>query len=284
MSSLPRVTGGEGSPHPEEKVARECGLRLVEISVIYERAVVPDAAGTEALATVGLVARQRRLLHAAYLLADAGMSLEATYMVRAMAEFLIRQRWLELDPRRNQVLWTRDDLKARLRIDREIRELLPAGHAEAVELMGAEVRAAYEAEMAKMGQQLDEAAAELGEPGTARRKQTAYPTLREQAHATGLDVFYSLAYRSDSLLAHPTVYAIEQLFEAHPPDGVRVVADPPAGRGYADTYGVAAFILRDALASAGAQLPELALSALDEVAARLDEVARRPGANDDTDP
>jgi hypothetical protein len=100
----------------------------------------------------------------------------------------------------------------------------------------------------------------------------------------GLDVVYSLAYRSDSLLVHPTVYAIEQLFEPHPPDGVRVVAEPRVGRGYADPYSVAAFILRDALTSAAAQRPELALDGLDEVGARLDQVAPPSAAVGDANP
>lgn len=46
-----------------------------------------------------------------------------------------------------------------------------------------------------------------------------------------------------------------------------MLADPPGERGYADPYGVGAFILRDALAHGGEQIPELALDGFDEVTA-----------------
>jgi hypothetical protein len=71
--------------------------------------------------------------------------------------------------------------------------------------------------------------------------------------------------------------AIEQLFEDRPDlGGIRLLPEPPAERGYADPYGVGAFILRDALTSAAALVPELQLAGFDEVAARLDELQPRP--------
>jgi hypothetical protein len=208
-------------------------------------------------------------------LADADMRLEASFMVRAMAEFLIRQHWLESDPRRNHLLWARNDLEARLRIDRELREIVPAAHNEAIELMTPEVRRDYEQALARMREQVEEAHAELS--GAAGARPPVYPNLRAQAQATDHEVVYSLAYRSDSLLNHPTPYAIEQLFEAHA-NGVRVRADPPPARGYADPYSVAAFLLRDALASAAAQRPELILEGFDATAARLDALATSAAA------
>src|SRR2546425_5517973 len=95
----------EGARTPDEDLARGCGLRLLELSGIYERGVVRYEAGHETLAIAGLVARQRRLLRAAYLLADSDQRLEASIMLRAMLEFLIRQKWLEADPRLHYVLW-----------------------------------------------------------------------------------------------------------------------------------------------------------------------------------
>jgi hypothetical protein len=92
----------------------------------------------------------------------------------------------------------------------------------------------------------------------------------------GLGFSYSLAYRFDSLsAAHPSAMAVEQLFAPHP-QGVRVLADPPPERGYADPYGVGAFILRDALRHAAEQIPELVLDGFDDVAARLDQVRPQP--------
>ena len=87
----------DGPTNEHEEVARECGLRLLEISGIYERGVVGYEAGHETLSIAGLVGRQRRLLRAAYLLAGEGQRLEASIMLRAMLEFLIRQKWNRFD-------------------------------------------------------------------------------------------------------------------------------------------------------------------------------------------
>jgi hypothetical protein len=76
-------------------VARDCGLQLLEISSTYERRVIRPETGPVTLAIVGLVARQRRLLRGAYLLADADQQLQAAILVRAMLEFFIRQLWLQ---------------------------------------------------------------------------------------------------------------------------------------------------------------------------------------------
>jgi hypothetical protein len=127
----------DGARTPDEELARECGLRLLEISGIYERGVARYEAGHETLAIAGL---QRRPLRGAYLLADAGQRLEASIMLRATLEFLIRQRWLQLDPGLHYVLWANDDLKAPLRIDRKVRERDPAVHEKAIEVMQPEIR------------------------------------------------------------------------------------------------------------------------------------------------
>lgn len=260
-----------------EAVARDCGQRLLEISFTYERRVIRPEAGPVTLAIVGLVARQRRLLRGAYLLADGGQRLEASSLLRAMLEFLIRQLWLQTSPELNYTLWAIDDLRARLRIDREIREQAPDEHGEALEVMQPAMRAQYEQSLEEMREQLDALQQRLG-----LERAPQYPNLREQADAVGLGFSYSLAYRFDSLsAAHPSAMAVEQLFTPHP-EGVRVLADPPPERGYADPYGVGAFILRDALAHAAEQIPELALDGFDEVAAQLDAV--RPGAPEQAAP
>lgn len=100
----------------------------------------------------------------------------------------------------------------------------------------------------------------------------------------GLGFAYSLAYRFDSQsAAHPSAMAIEQLFEDRPDlGGIRLLPEPPPERGYADPYGVGAFTLRDALASAADLIPELRLAGFDEVTARLDTV--RPGPEDAAGP
>jgi hypothetical protein len=262
-----------GARTPSEELARECGLELLELSGIYERGVVRYEAGHETLAIAGLVGRQRRLLRAAYLLADVGQRLEASIMLRAMLEFLIRQKWLELDPGLHYVLWAIDDLNARLRIDREVREQEPEAHEEAIEIIEPEMREQYERQLDRMRRELDQLQQRLG-----LDRPPSYPNLSEQAIAVGLGFSYSLAYRFDSQsAAHPSAMAIEQLLEDRPNlGGIRLLPEPPPERGYADPYGVGAFILRDAIASAAALIPELQLAGFDAVAARLGELQPRP--------
>lgn len=260
-----------GARTPDEELARECGLKLLDLSGIYERGVVRYEAGHVTLAIAGLVARQRRLLSAAYLLADTHQRLEASIMLRTMLEFLIRQKWLGLDPGLHHVLWAIDDLKARLRIDSELSEQDPAAYQEAVEVMEPEIRVQYKGELARMENERDELQRRLG-----LDRPPSYPNLREQATSVGLSFSYSLAYRFDSQsAAHPSAMAIEQLLEDRPDlGGIRLLPEPPPERGYADPYGVGAFILRDALASAAAVIPELQIAGFDGVGERLDQLNR----------
>jgi hypothetical protein len=262
-----------GARNEQEAVARECGLQLLEISRIYERGVVSYEAGPQTLAIAGMVGRQRRLLRGAYLLADEDQRLESSIMLRAMLEFLIRQKWLELNPRLHYALWAADDLKARLRIDREVREDDPELHEEAFLVMAPEMRQLYENQLARMQEQLAALHAELD-----LDRPPSYPNLREQAIAVGLGLSYSLAYRFDSQsAAHPSTMAIEQLFQDRPDlGGVRLLPEPPAERAYADPYGVGAFILRDALAGAAAMIPEFQLEGFDPVVANLEEAVTQP--------
>ncbi len=183
----------------------------------------------------------------------------------------------QTNPELNYVLWAIADLRARLRIDRELREQAADEHEEALEVMQPAIRAQYERSLEEMRDQL-EALRQRLELDEAPR----YPNLREQAEAVGLGFSYSLAYRFNSLsAAHPSAMAVEQLPEQHP-EGVRVRPDPPPESGYADPYGVGAFILRDALSHAAEQIPELRLEGFDAVVARLEEA--RPGPEEHAAP
>jgi hypothetical protein len=113
--------------------------------MVYERGVVRYEAGHETLAIAGLVARQRRFLRAAYLLADHDQRLEAGIMLRAMLEFLIRQRWLTLNPGLHYTLWVIDDLEARLLVDRELRAEVAGDW-----VIQPAIRDEYEAELERM--------------------------------------------------------------------------------------------------------------------------------------
>lgn len=265
-------------PHTEqERIARECGLRLLEISEIYERCVIEYGAGHATLAIVGLVARQRRLLRAAYLLADADQRLEASVFIRAMQEFLIRQKWLQLDPELHHVLWSLEDFRLRLKIDEEITAWAKSEGVALAPILKPEVRDEYERQRGWLQKQLTKISDERGLP-----KAPSYPGLQQQANDVKLGLVYSLAYRFDSqTAAHPSALAIEQLLRDRPDlGGVEVLADPPVERTYADPYATGAFILRDAFASAATHIPEVELDGFDDVAQRLEEITPTPDAND----
>lgn len=253
-----------------EELARECGLQLLDLSGIYERGVIGYEAGPQTLSIAGLVARQRRLLRAAYLLADSGQRLEAAIMLRSMFEFLVRQQWLTLNPELHHFLWVIEDLEARLRVDREVREQDPAAaHEEAIEVMEPEMRQLYVDELERMRAELARLQEHLG-----LEERPSYPSLRKQAIAVDLGLSYSLAYRFDSqTAAHPTAMGIEQLMQDRPDlGGVQLLADPPPGRGYADPYSVPAVILNDALTAAAGVIPELQLAGIEDVQAKLNEL------------
>ena len=55
--------------------------------------------------------------------------------------------------------------------------------------------------------------------------------------------------------------------------GVRILPEPPPERAYADPYSVGAFVLYDALNSAAASIPELAIEGMDEVSQRLERLS-----------
>jgi hypothetical protein len=247
---------------------RDCGLELLAVSTVYERPVVGDEAGVETLAMVGLVARMRRLLRSAYRLADAGEVLEASILNRVLMEYLFTLRWLQVDPELNYVLWAADDLRARLTIDREVREQAEEGHSDAIELMEPDVRQQYEQSLARMRAQIAEARERVG-GGPIR-----LPSFEQRAREAELPFAYSLAYRFDSITgSHPTPHAVEQLMVEHP-RGIAILPQPASGRGYADTYGVAAHVLLDALNSAADRIPELQLGeGLEAVQRRLMELA-----------
>src|SRR5262245_43562682 len=105
------------SASEDEASARQCGHLLLEASKVYEGLLVPRYSGLlrrrstppHAGPTAAFVARQRRFLTAAYLLADSGHDLESETLLRAIFEFLVCQEWVALDPKRNLALLVQDD-------------------------------------------------------------------------------------------------------------------------------------------------------------------------------
>ena len=252
---------------------RDCGLALLDVSETYERRVVLDSAGPATLSMVGLVARMRRLLRSAYRLVDAGDVLEASILVRSLMEYLFTLRWLQLDPELHYVLWAAADLRARLTIDREVRELATDEHAVAMQIMEPDVRERVERSFSTFSEQIKEAERRTG------GKKLRLPSHEQRAQAAGVPLGYSLAYRFDSLTGvHPMPHAIEQLMIARPDiGGIEVVGEPSPGHPYADPYAIAAHLLADALASAADQIPELDLGdRFGRIRARLNELAQEP--------
>lgn len=262
-------------PHiPDEARARECGLRLLELSETYARVALRAEAEPQVLTLIGLVARQRRLLRAIYALADADMHLEAGILARTMLEYLIVLRWLRVNPRLHHAMWVKHDLEARLRIDREIREVAAAAQAEPPAALAAESRDFYENALRQARHQVEKERVALG-----LEKAPRYPTLKEQATAAGLAMAYARLYRIESQSgAHPMVMAIDELLEEG--DGALVLSEP---RSNPRSYGTAAIALMESLQLAKRLLPELSLDGLDEVS---DEICAlvRPHVDESLDP
>jgi Family of unknown function (DUF5677) len=181
--------------------ARAAGLDLSETSRQFGKTLVHSDAGYATMALIGMVARSRGFLRAAYALADDGYELEAMLQVRALNEYAITIRWLIEDADYHARLLAIDDLKKRIAIDDEVKAL-PKG----VPILTPESRARDDAKLAEL-------TAACGD------RPTRLPSLFNRAKDAKMSWFYSLAYRADSqAAAHPTIWALEQ-FTSVAPDG-----------------------------------------------------------------
>jgi hypothetical protein len=222
-------------------------------------------------AIIGLVARQRRFLRAAYALADAGQVLEAIGPLRSMLEFLICQRWLAHDPDRNWKLWMTDDHAARDLWRKRLRQHAPALHDAAVEALTPEQRTESEAVAAGRMQ----LAAELGDRQPDDRRK-----LEQRAAQVGLSFVYDLLYRYESNAAtHPSMLATELLMERHP-KGLLLRSEPTAQFVAPPVYLHGAWLLYEALKESGELTPALSPRGLpsigrDNLYALLEEQASR---------
>jgi hypothetical protein len=253
----------------DQQALRGCGFELLELSGIYDGAFFPDGAGPEARSIAGLVARQRRLLRAAYTLRDNDLRLEAQIIHRTMLEFSIRQRWLQLDAQLNYLLWAIDDVEERFRLHRQVREQAQQQEGQAFDVMAPQTITSLECFLEELRAKLAEIQQERG-----LERAPSYPDSKRQADVVGLGLAYALAYRFDSqTAAHPSVFAATELFREQS-GGLELVDGPDGEAGvFVDTYGVCAFILYDALDHAGEQVGDLRLEGLDDVGRRLVELA-----------
>ena len=234
----------------DEAQARSLGLALLDASRIYEDLVIPRSAGLmrrrcfppHRSAIIGLVGRQRRFLGAAYTLADAGQVLEAVGPLRSMFEFLVCQRWLAHDPDRNWQVWMSDDHTARDRWRERLRQHAPALHDAAA--------AALTPEQRKEGQAVSAGRAQLAAEMGDRRPDDRH-NLEQRAIQVGLSFVYDVLYRyASSVALHPTMLAVDLLFEKHP-QGLLLRGEPTAQFAPPPVYLYGALLLYEALKGSG---------------------------------
>jgi hypothetical protein len=258
----------------EEAEARSLGLALLDVSHIYDDFLIPRREGRlrrrrvppHRSAIIGLAGRQRRFLRAAYTLADTGQVLEAIGPLRSMFEFLVYQRWLAHDPDRNWKLWMQHDHAARDRLRDQLRQHAPALHDAAVASLTLEQRGEAQVIAAARTQ----VAAELGDrqPGDRRK-------LEQRAAQVGLAPLYDSLYRYGSSVAvHPTLLAVDLLFERHP-KGLLLHGGPTAQLGTPPVYLYGAHLLYEALNESGKHSPALRLSELPSLGRELRVLAER---------
>lgn len=233
---------------------RTLGLELLATSAGYEGLVVRDA---RTASVAGLVARQRRLLQAAYRLIDAGDLLEAQILVRSQVEFLIVQKWLQLDPELHYPLWVIEDVRARFALRDDVlaaygTDVLDAGTVRRYE----QARDDRRAELARICEQRGINVLE-------------YPKLIDQAKAVDEAGTYALVYRYDSQAAvHPRSLAVEQLLD-QVPDGIAIRGEPH--NPWLDIYANSAVALLVALQKAKEYSEELDFVEIDALDQEISE-------------
>jgi Family of unknown function (DUF5677) len=233
-----------------------CGIALLGASKAFDRLGVAPEAGRETLAILGLVGRCRRLVRAAYELADRAMDLEAQILIRVLLEYGITVRWLVVNPHLHFRQWAIADIEKRFTIDREIQEF-------------GEETVLTEESRAQFERRLEDFRRECGAASTK------LPPLQERARQTGESLSYSMAYRYDSQSgAHPTPLAAEALVSLDPEGRGSLITAEPTDWMALNVYAAGAFMLLDVLDAAGA-LPELALGPeLQPIRERLEELSQ----------
>ena len=239
---------------PARQHARACGLALLEVSRSYETLTLP-AEETGKAAILALIGRARRLLLAAYLLADAGLDLEAGSSRRALVEYFLMVRWLLTDQDTNLMRWQPDDARRRLLADDAVRSGGDGGMTEEMrrdtERLVADLRDAFKTR------------------GIHKPRVPNIETL-----AVELPFIY-VVYRFESQIStHPSMWAAEQLL-ARNRDGTWQLHAGPTGRieqAQVETYGVCAYSLLELLSMLDERLPEpmIETGRLDSIRAQLE--------------
>lgn len=229
--------------------ARPLGAALLDASRVYENFLIPRRQGRlrqerfpeHASAIVGLIGRQRRLLRAAYALADADLALEAIGPLRSMFEFLVTQRWLARDPERNWKLWMEQDHASRDLWRERFGRHTPALY----DVAAASLTSVQRREGEEIAAVRAQVASELGESRPEDRH-----NLEQRAGQVGLSFLYDGVYRYASAVTHPSLLAIDVLLERRP-RGLLLRGEPAAQSASLAPYLHGAVLLYEALSDGG---------------------------------
>jgi Family of unknown function (DUF5677) len=273
---------------PASREARAIGYRLLDASSIYEGI---KSSELQTVATVALVIRSRRLLVAAYQLADYGEGQEANHLLRAMTEAALTVAWLRLDPELNFLRWlfvgsgrllSHDLALRKLERERRTAEGFPPASSsdEPLGLLRPEMRRRMEEALTARRAELkafDRLEERLEPAGQKNRNKAAaeraerIPHLREMARLSGLISIYEIGYRWESnTAAHASSLAVEQLLQPGSEEGA-VIASSPVGQ-LPDPYAVGATLLAMTLSEAGEIVPALRVDLVEQAAAELAEL------------
>jgi hypothetical protein len=205
---------------------RDRGLELLELTKRYEIPTVRERHKEIFLA--GIIIRSRRLLAAAYTLADQDMLLEAQVLLRVLTEYGITLAWLGIDLDTNLYRWVIGDTDRRFTLHNAVAAASPG-----TEMLSAATRRAMAARRDALISMLKEKQQPLDLPSVEVRANQA-----EEGGYEGLKQVYALPYRADSEAAvHSTVWAIDKLMELHEGGGVILNNNYAPSRRQVDVYG-----------------------------------------------
>lgn len=262
---------------PTSEAAKAVGTELLEVSRIYHDPLLPHGYGAERMSIVASVVRARRLLSAAYALADRGDGLEAGLLTRAVFETALMLGWLKADRELGLLIWMFDDQRSNLsqheevrraernrrRRARRARDVVPpldpgrtlglldrsslARHRRTVAELEAKIRA-----LPRLRQRLRKLRP-LTAPNDDKPIKTTHinrlPGYSEQARVAGLGETFAVIYPFESRAAvHPYPLGLEQFLESRTA-GVIVHSEPQTARPDPYAVGAASFALVLELAS-----------------------------------
>ena len=220
------------------------------MSVSFEQGLtVRPGTGGVTLAVVGLAARSRRLLQAAYKLIDAGDRDMAAPLFRVMNEYYIVSRWLLKVGDEEFELWALDDLRGQLTVLRRV----------AADPQLAEIKATIDEQIRSTEDAIRRYGGSTAPLTKRAAKKAGYatPKIEAMAKLADLDFVYGYAFRLLSQIdVHATPAAVDSAFD-QTDEGPRLRPIPRFGLEGYDSYLVGAHLLLDILQPLAERLPEL---------------------------